>query len=201
MTKLKAEGWKQDFERLKTLEIPKSCAFLFSSQHRNILSKPLFRRNITGGHWGKQEPSLKEPGAGRVSQKSERAHGGGVMKQLGKWMLGAAVVAGTLGLGASTANAAQVRFGVVVGGGPVAYVPPCPGPGYQWTAGYYSGGYWVPGRWAYAGASYYNRDDYRYRVNSRDYDRDRDHRDWDRDRDHDRGEHRGSDRNGDHFRR
>ena len=133
------------------------------------------------------------------------------MKQLGKWMLGAAVMAGTLGLGTTAANA-QVGVGVYVGGGPAAYVPPCPGPGYQWTAGYYSGGYWIPGRWAYVGAGYYNRgyydrDDYRYRVYSRDYDRDRDHRDWDRDRDHDRrdwdhdrGEHRGWDRDGDHFR-
>jgi hypothetical protein len=115
------------------------------------------------------------------------------MKQLGKWMLGAAVMAGTLALGTTAANAAQVGVGVYVGGGPVAYVPPCPGPGYQWTAGYYSGGYWVPGRWAYAGAGFYGRDHYRA------YDYDRDHyrgRDWDRDRDrgHDRGEHRGWDR-------
>ena len=122
------------------------------------------------------------------------------MKQLGKWMLGAAVMAGTLGLGTTAANA-QVGVGVYVGGGPVAYVPPCPGPGYNWVAGYYSGGYWVPGRWTYVGARYYDRDDYRYRVY--DYDRDRDHwrdrddhwrdRDHDWDRDHDRGEHRGWD--------
>lgn len=125
------------------------------------------------------------------------------MKQLGKWMLGAAVVAGTLGLGASTANAAQVRFGVVVGGGPVAYVPPCPGPGYTWAAGYYSGGYWVPGRWNYVGAGYYDRGYYDHRVydRDRDWERDHDRRDWDRDRDHDRGEHRGWDHDRDHFRR
>ena len=132
------------------------------------------------------------------------------MKQLGKWMLGAAMVAGTMGLGTTAAHA-QVGVGVYVGGRPAAYVPPCPGPGYEWTAGYYSGGYWVPGRWAYVGARYYDRDDYRrggyYYRNDRDWDRhrdwDRDHdrRDWDRDRDHDRGEHRGWDRDGDHFRR
>jgi hypothetical protein len=29
----------------------------------------------------------------------------------------------------------------------VAYVPPCPGPGYIWTAGYYNGGVWMPGFW------------------------------------------------------
>ena len=127
------------------------------------------------------------------------------MKQLGKWMLGAAVMAGTLGLGTTAAHA-QFGVGVYVGG-PTAYVPPCPGPGYEWTAGYYSGGYWVPGQWVYAGARYYDRDDYRggyYYRGDRDWDR---HRDWDRDRDrhrdwdHDRGEHRGWDRDGDHFRR
>jgi hypothetical protein len=61
-----------------------------------------------------------------------------------KWTLAAALVAGMAGLGATTAQA-QVR--VVVGGGPVAYVSQCPGPGYFWVAGFYNGGYWVPGRW------------------------------------------------------
>jgi hypothetical protein len=118
------------------------------------------------------------------------------MKRMAKWMLGAAVVAGGLGLGTTTAQAAE--FGVYVRG-PVAYVPPCPGPGYEWVAGYYSGGYWVPGRWNFRGAGYSNnfyhvnryygdRDDHRY-VRDRD-----DHHDRDRDR-HDR------DDRGDHFRR
>jgi hypothetical protein len=117
------------------------------------------------------------------------------MKQLGKWMLGAAVAAGTLGLGTTAAHAAQI--GVYVSGGSDAYVPPCPGPGYEWVAGYYSGGYWVPGRWAYAGARYYDRDGNRYRAyyrGDRDGWRDRD-RGWDRDRDRDRD--RGRDRDGD----
>jgi hypothetical protein len=115
------------------------------------------------------------------------------MKSMAKWMLGAAVVAGGLGLAATPANAAQ--FGVYIGS-PAVYVPPCPGPGYAWTAGYYSGGYWVPGRWMFAGyrapvVRYYgDRDDHRYYY--RDGDRDRNRRDWDRDR-HDRGEHRGWD--------
>ncbi|MGD0891195.1 MAG: hypothetical protein ABR923_06650 [Terracidiphilus sp.] len=68
------------------------------------------------------------------------------MKTMRNWMLGAAVVAGTLGLAAAPAQAAE--FGVYVRG-PVAYVPPCPGPGYVWAAGYYANGYWVPGRWNY----------------------------------------------------
>jgi hypothetical protein len=59
-------------------------------------------------------------------------------------MLGAAVVAGAAGMGAATAQAAEFGFHMR---GPVAYVPPCPGPGYFWTAGYMANGYWVPGYW------------------------------------------------------
>ena len=114
------------------------------------------------------------------------------MKSMAKWMLGAAVVAGGLGLAATPAKAAE--FGVYVGG-PAAYVPPCPGPGYQWTAGYYSGGYWMPGRWNFVGVR--DRDDYRVaRFRDRDDYRDRD-RGWDRDR-RDRDD-RGGDR--DQYRR
>lgn len=68
------------------------------------------------------------------------------MKSLTKLMLGAAVVAGGLGLGAAPAQAARIGIGVAIGG-PVAYVPPCPGPGYVWVDGYYANGYWVPGYW------------------------------------------------------
>jgi hypothetical protein len=66
------------------------------------------------------------------------------MGSMRNWMLGAAMVAGVAGLGATTAQAAE--FGIYVRG-PVAYVPPCPGPGYVWTAGYMASGYWVPGFW------------------------------------------------------
>ncbi len=65
---------------------------------------------------------------------------GGIMK----WMLGAAIVAGTLGMAAAPAQAA--RIGVYVGA-PAAYIPPCPGPGYVWVGGYWANGYWVPGYW------------------------------------------------------
>jgi len=71
------------------------------------------------------------------------------MSSMRNWMLGAAVVVAGLGLGATTAQAAE--FGVYVRG-PVAYVPPCPGEGYVWAAGYQSHGYWVPGRWNFVGA-------------------------------------------------
>lgn len=48
------------------------------------------------------------------------------MKNLGKWVLSAAVLAGAMGLGTATANAAQIGVGVYVHGGPVAYVLPAP---------------------------------------------------------------------------
>jgi hypothetical protein len=68
------------------------------------------------------------------------------MGSIKKWVLGAALALGTVGLGATQAQAARIGVGVYVGG-PVAYVPPCPGPGFVWTAGYYNGGVWVPGFW------------------------------------------------------
>jgi hypothetical protein len=105
------------------------------------------------------------------------------MKHIGKWVLGAAVMAGALGLGTTKAQAAE--FGIYVGG-PVAYVPPSPGAGYVWIAGYMNHGYWVPGRWEFRGYrdrdrfAYYHRDDrfYRDRDNDRHFDREHD---WDRD--------------------
>jgi hypothetical protein len=67
------------------------------------------------------------------------------MKSMKNWMLGAAMVAGAMAMGTGTAQAAE--FGIYVRG-PVAYIPPCPGPGYEWIAGYQANGYWIPGRWA-----------------------------------------------------
>jgi hypothetical protein len=112
------------------------------------------------------------------------------MKSIGKWVLGAAVLAGGMVLGTSTADAAQWR--VSVGVGQSAYIPPCPGPGYTWVNGYYDGGYWVPGSWNYVGGASYTY----YGTGYRHYDRD-DHRGWDRDRDrrvYDRDDHRRFDR-------
>ena len=114
------------------------------------------------------------------------------MKHMVKWMLGAAIAAGGLAVGTTTAHAAQI--GVYVSGGPAAYVPPAPGPGYQWIAGYYSGGYWVPGQWAFVGSGYYNGDDYRYRA----YDGDQyGYRAYDGDGDRWRNRDRGWGREGD----
>jgi hypothetical protein len=70
------------------------------------------------------------------------------MGSMRNWMLGAAVVAGVAAVGATRAQAAE--FGIYVRG-PVAYVPPCPGPGYLWTASYMADGYWVPGYWHFGG--------------------------------------------------
>jgi hypothetical protein len=70
-----------------------------------------------------------------------------VTKSFGKWALGAALAAGALGMGTAKANAAQVRVGIGIGV-PVAYVPPCPDPGYAWVAGYWNPyRVWVPGYW------------------------------------------------------
>ena len=72
------------------------------------------------------------------------------MSSIKKWMLGAALAIAPLGLSAAPAQAA--RIGVYVGvRGPAAYVPPCPGPGYAWVAGYWANGYWTPGYWNYVG--------------------------------------------------
>ena len=70
------------------------------------------------------------------------------MGSMKKWMLGAAVVAGAAAM--TTAPAQAAEFGIYARG-PVAYVPPCPGPGYVWTAGYMANGYWVPGYWNFVG--------------------------------------------------
>lgn len=132
------------------------------------------------------------------------------MKSIGKWVLGAVVLAGGVALGTNTAEAAQWR--VAVGVGDAAYVPPCPGPGYAWVTGYYDQGYWVPGYWNYVGGvsysynergayRHYDRDD--YRRFDRDRDRDRDRRFYDRDdhRRYDRGDHRDRDHDHDRWRR
>jgi hypothetical protein len=72
------------------------------------------------------------------------------MRNIRNLLLGAAVLAGAAGMGAAKAQAEVVRFGVAVGA-PVAYVPPCPGPGYVWVAPYRVGAAWYPGRWDFRG--------------------------------------------------
>jgi hypothetical protein len=62
------------------------------------------------------------------------------------------------------------------------YIPPCPGDGYFWTAGYYNDGYWVPGAWTFRGRVGFERDYGRgYRENhfvaERRFDRHDDRRD------------------------
>jgi hypothetical protein len=61
-----------------------------------------------------------------------------------------------------------------------AYIPPCPGDGYDWNAGYYDGGIWVPGAWRLRAGFYGSGYGYgavahvdRGRVFERGFDRDR----------------------------
>jgi hypothetical protein len=96
------------------------------------------------------------------------------MGNMRNWMFGAAMVASGLSVGAVNAQAAE--FGMHERG-PVAYVPPCPGPGYVWVAGYQANGYWVPGRWNYNAG----RDHFARIEGGRDFDRHND-----RDRGHER---------------
>ncbi len=109
-----------------------------------------------------------------------------------KSILRALALTGIVGFGAAAGAQAQTRVYVGIGAPVVAAIPPCPGDGYVWTAGYYEGRAWVPGRWIYRG---YDRGNYGARVDwdhryYNDHDRrgfDRDHDRYDRDhyRDHD----------------
>lgn len=108
------------------------------------------------------------------------------MGSMKNWMLGAAMVAGAAGLGAAQAQAAEFGFHMR---GPVAFVPPCPGPGYVWVAGYMANGYWVPGYWNFVRGRFggppvrFDRGFDRDRGYDRGFDR---HFDRDRDRNRDR---------------
>ncbi len=92
------------------------------------------------------------------------------------------------------------RGGLYAGGGGYAgggfvsnYIPPCPGEGYVWTAGYYNGGVWYPGAWTFRSNRGYG---YGYRGNDRAFDRGYD-RALNRDRREDQRIAR-DDRRGDH---
>jgi hypothetical protein len=183
--------------RVEPVNLKKLRPFFFALTPQPS-EKPVFDQDITGDVERRQEPSLTRKAGQILALWARVGWDGGPMKRMAKWILGAAVVAGGLGLGSTAAQAAEFRVYV---GTPVAYVPPCPGPGYEWAAGYYSGSYWVPGRWNFVGVGYGNnyyrvhrdyrdRDDYRYYRDRDDY----------RDRDHDRDRHDRDDR-GDHFRR
>ena len=68
-----------------------------------------------------------------------------------KSILRALALTGIVGFGAAAGAQAQTRVYVGIGAPVVAAIPPCPGDGYVWTAGYYEGRAWVPGRWIYRG--------------------------------------------------
>jgi len=93
------------------------------------------------------------------------------MKSILRTLALSGVVAAAAVAGQAQAQA-QVGFAVRVGSPtPVyydTYVPACPGVGFVWTPGYYTGRVWVAGRWIH-------RDNFAY---ARHYDR-FDHRGWD----------------------
>jgi hypothetical protein len=97
-----------------------------------------------------------------------------------KSILRALALTGILGLGAAAGAQAQTGVFIGVRAPIVAVIPPCPGDGYFWSAGYYSGPVWVPGRWVFRG---YDRD----RVVVRDFHRGDYHRDFRYDHDGFRG--------------
>lgn len=105
-----------------------------------------------------------------------------------KRILRALACTGILGTLAAAAQAQSFVVGVRVPVRPAAVVvmaPPCPGPGYVWTDGYYAGAVWVPGRWAFHGP---DARVYAFRGN----------RDRAYDRGYDRGFDRGYDRSVNH---
>jgi hypothetical protein len=157
----------------------KSCGTLFPRRNRNLAAQPLF--NPT------------DPAARRRQQKASGSRAGyrrNVMKITRTLTLTAAMAVAALGFGSSSAHAARVGVGFYVGG-PAAYVPPSPGPGYEWVAGNYDGGYWVPGRWAFMGGPAYYGGYYGRAYIGRGGDRDDFHGDRDRGGDHFRGSDRG----------
>lgn len=64
-----------------------------------------------------------------------------------KKLIGTLILAGS-SLFAGPRIAIVVGIGVPVAPAPVIAVPPCPGPGYTWVAGYTYGGVWHAGYWA-----------------------------------------------------
>ena len=64
-----------------------------------------------------------------------------------KSILRALALTGIVGFVAAAGAQAQTRVYVGFGSPVAAVVPPCPGDGYAWTAGYYEGRVWVPGRY------------------------------------------------------
>ena len=107
----------------------------------------VFAQDVTGV-LREAERAKPQAESSRTGRTRSAGWDGGLMGSIRKLMLGAAVLAGAAAVSAVPAKATVV--GVYVGA-PVAYVPPCPGPGYVWVAPYRIGGNWYPGRWNFAG--------------------------------------------------
>jgi hypothetical protein len=117
------------------------------------LHMPVFEQGRSGKPGRQQEPNLLRVVISRWRSAIPIAWNGGFMGSMKKWMLAAALAAGTLAFSAAPAQAA--RIGVFVGvGAHSAYIPPSPGPGYTWIAGYWANGYWNPGYWNFVGVGF-----------------------------------------------
>jgi hypothetical protein len=147
----------------------KLCQFIFASKPQpfpKTLVESVHNRHAAEA--ARPKPPAERSRAGIVFRTGWKE---GVMGSMRNWMLGAVMVAGAAALGTTQAQAAE--FGVYVRG-PVAYVPPCPGPGYFWTAGYINNGYRVPGYWHFRGVGpvvRYDRGFDRHFVPGRGYER------------------------------
>jgi WXXGXW repeat (2 copies) len=106
----------------------------------------------------REEDKVKIDSVGCTIQPSNIRRAGLVRRQLATCLIGSLLLLLAIAV-APAPSSAQVAVGVSVNFGPPAlpyYVqPPCPGPGFIWTPGYWSwdpdyGYYWVPGTWVIA---------------------------------------------------
>jgi hypothetical protein len=123
------------------------------SRFPSLLPQPLaqavFQITKTGKPRSSGKSQASRKGRAGAVEQEQAAGNGGTMGSIKKWMLGAALAAGIVGMNATPAQAARVHVGVYVGA--PGYVAPYPGPGYVWVNGYWANGYWVPGYWNYVG--------------------------------------------------
>jgi len=142
-------------------------------QHMPADIEPLFAESSEAGSRGIAAAATRFVGKARNSGHSGRGTGRAVACLVASLLVLLAMVA------APVKASASVSIGVVVSFGPpplpVYAQPPCPGPGYIWTPGYWAwdpvyGYYWVPGTWVpapFVGAlwtpGYWDYDDDGYR--------------------------------------
>ena len=107
-----AAGTSRRKQRLLDPPCPQKLRLFIFALYPQPFDPPVFAQCRTGKPKGQQEPSLKvvaKPGR----PANSTAWNGGIMGSMKKWMLAAALAAGTLALAAAPAQAA--RIGVFVG--------------------------------------------------------------------------------------